>query len=291
MPYTLKTLLAVLATGLIPAASASDAMPAAQQTALVQKYCGVCHSDAHVNGGLSLEHFDAARPDPGVAAMLVSKLTNGLSPKQVIALQHDPSRAALIANKMQVGAMGAAGLPVLDRSTQDALVSALSADAAGYSEWTVSMQAPILTASIVREVPSPKNVGDTDLYRLTLTCHADAHEAQMVLAWAPGASPKGQTVSAAIDGKPPFTFRVDGSEKMFKGTFGTMGTGATILSATSLPEQTLTIMNLFPDEMVVFPFGDLAHTARQELSACFTSSSSKLRPESPPASEPAAGLP
>jgi len=291
MPHMLKTLLAVLAAGLLPAAAAGDAMPAAQQTALVQKYCGVCHSDAHENGGLSLEHFDAERPDPGVAAMLVSKLTNGLSPKQVIALQHDPSGAALIAGKMQVGAMGAAGLPVPDRPTQNALVSALSVDAAGYNEWTVRLQAPILTASIVREVPSPKNAGDTDLYRLTVACHADTHEAQMVLAWAPGASPKGQTVSAAIDGNSPSTFQVDGSEKMFKGTFGTMGTGATILSAATLPERTLTITNLFPDETVVFPFSDLAQTARQELSACFTSPSSKLRPESPRVSGPAAGLP
>jgi hypothetical protein len=223
--------------------------------------------------------------------MLVSKLTNGLSPKQVIASQYDPNGAAMIATKMMVGAMGAAGLQVPDRATQDALVSALSAGAAGYTAWTVKMQAPILTASIVREVPSPKNLGDTDLYRLTLTCHADTHESQMVLAWPPGASPKGQTVSVAIDGKSPFTFQADGSEKMFKGTLGTMGTGAAILFAASLPAQSLTITNLFPDETVVFPFRDLAPAAHQELSACFTSPSSKLRPESPRASGPAAGLP
>ena len=138
MPHKLKNLLAVLAASLIPAAAAGDAMPASQQTALVQKYCAVCHSDAHRNGGLSLEHFDAAYPDPGVAAMLVSKLTNGLSPKQVTASRHDPNGSATIAAKMKVGAMGAAGLPVPDRATQDALVSALAADAAGYSEWTVT---------------------------------------------------------------------------------------------------------------------------------------------------------
>ena len=99
MPRILKTLLALLFSGLIPAAAAGDSMPAAQQNALVQKYCAVCHNDAHVNGGLSLEHFDAAQPDPGVAAMLVSKLTNGLSPKQVIALQGDPRGADVIASK------------------------------------------------------------------------------------------------------------------------------------------------------------------------------------------------
>lgn len=291
MPRFLKTMLAILSASLIPAAVAGNAMPAAQQTALVHKYCGVCHSDAHMNGALSLDHFDAASPDPGIAAMLVSKLTNGLSPQQVAELERDASGAALIANKMKVGAMGAAGLPVPDRATQDALVNALSADAAGYGQWTVSLQRPILTASIVRETPSPKNAGDTDLYRLALSCQTDTLEAQMVLTWAPAASPKGQIVSVAIDGQAPFTFQADDGEKMFKGTLGTMGTGATILSVTSLPGQSLTIANLFPDETVVFPFGELGKSARQELSACFTSSSSKRHPESPRASGSGAGLP
>ncbi len=290
MRRTLKTLLAMLFAGLIPAATASDAMSAAQQTGLVTKYCAVCHTDAHMNGGLSLEHFDAAHPDPGVAAMLVSKITNGLSPKQVAAMEHNPSGAATIATKMKVGAMAAAGLPVPDRATQDALVSALTADAAGYSQWSVSLQAPLLTASIVRELPSPKSAGDTDLYRLAVTCNADTHEAKMVLAWAPAASPKGQTTSATVDGQPPFTFQVDGSEKMFPGTLGTMGTGATILSAAQLPARTLTITNLFPDETVVFSFSDLTAAARQQLSACFPSASSKPRPESALVSGPAASL-
>lgn len=125
MPRILNALLALLFSGLIPAAAAGDRMPAAQQNALVQKYCAICHNDAHVNGGLSLEHFDAAQPDPGVAAMLVSKLTNGLSPKRVIALEGDPRGADVIASKMQAGAMGAAGLPVPDRATQGAQVRAL----------------------------------------------------------------------------------------------------------------------------------------------------------------------
>jgi hypothetical protein len=65
-------------------------MPVEQQNALLQKYCTVCHKDAHMNGGLSLEHFDAAHPDPGVAAMLASKL--------------------------KAKAMGAAGIPLPDRT-------------------------------------------------------------------------------------------------------------------------------------------------------------------------------
>ena len=97
-----------------PLAVASDLMPVAQQNALVQKYCAVCHTDSARNGGLTLEHFDAAGVDPSLAAMLVSKLRNG--------------------------ALGASGLPVPDKATGGALLLALTAEAAGAHEWTVTAQ-------------------------------------------------------------------------------------------------------------------------------------------------------
>src|SRR5580692_11718733 len=53
------------------------AMPAAQQNALIQKYCAVCHTDASMNGGISLQHFDAAHAVPGEAAMMAGKLKGG----------------------------------------------------------------------------------------------------------------------------------------------------------------------------------------------------------------------
>src|SRR6202451_3025231 len=64
---------------------AADLIGAAQETAVVQKYCGSCHSDALMYGGLSVQHFDAAQPDPTLTAMLVSKITNGHPPKDVSA--------------------------------------------------------------------------------------------------------------------------------------------------------------------------------------------------------------
>lgn len=70
-----------LITGLLAAAlspvSSAEPLPAATQNALVQKHCAVCHSDAASNGGLSLQHYDAAQPNPPLAAMLLSKLRNG----------------------------------------------------------------------------------------------------------------------------------------------------------------------------------------------------------------------
>src|SRR5580658_249548 len=110
---------------------AAELMGAAQENAVVQKYCGGCHSDALMYGGLSVQHFDAAHPEPAVAAMLVSKLTGGHSPEEVTAA--DSSEAIL--GFMKTGAMGAAGFGVPDEPTQLAFVKALTAEAAGAEQW------------------------------------------------------------------------------------------------------------------------------------------------------------
>src|SRR5262245_8182409 len=123
---------------------AAAQMDVAQTNALVQKYCAVCHRDAHPNGGLSLEHFDAANVDPSLAAMMVSKLKSG--------------------------AIGAAGIQKPDKATQDAFFDALNSKTTGATEWILTRsqdpatRAPLLTASILREASS------TELYRLKLTC-------------------------------------------------------------------------------------------------------------------------
>jgi len=81
------------------------AMPAAEQNALVAKYCIVCHTDAAMNGGLSLQRYDASMPDPALAAMILSKLNNG--------------------------AMGAAGNGVPDEVAQKAWLDSTREQAAG----------------------------------------------------------------------------------------------------------------------------------------------------------------
>ena len=222
-------------------------MPTAQQTALVHKYCAVCHTDAAKNGGLSLQHYDAARPDPALAAMLLSKLRNG--------------------------AMGAAGLGIPDKPTQEAWVAATAAQAAGAASWTVMhgdstvVKGSVVTASMVREVAPRKPAADAPVYRLTVTCDGASRQGEMQLSWSPDPQTnRGFLVSA--DDKHTISHTLTGQERMGNGTTGTSGRASATLRA-PLPATSLTVTDLFPGETVVFPFDALTQSTRRDLMACY----------------------
>ena len=232
----------LLAIASAPAA-ASGTLPAAEQTALVQKYCAVCHTDAHPNGGLSLQHFDAARPEPQVAAMIASKLRNG--------------------------AMDAAGIKPPDKTVQDALLNAMTAGSVGSARWLVKRSTPQrLSASVVRQVSSGR-AGDPDLYRLTVTCDLTTRTGELQLAWSPAVPKPHREIFAAADNAASQRYTVEGSEKMGNGAGGDSGPGAMVLDATSLPARALTVSNVFQAQTVVFPFDSLDPSARRSLAACF----------------------
>src|SRR4051794_2895942 len=157
--------LAAIAAGCLASlAPAAEIMAPAQQNALIQKYCAVCHTDAVKNGGLSLEHFDAAQAPPSLKAMLLSKLTGGVLLQTVREARSNASSAALVDRKVRSGAMGAAGIPVPDKATIDGLIRAFAVESAGATNWTVEPSkeaagASTLTASILQEIPSTRNPG------------------------------------------------------------------------------------------------------------------------------------
>jgi hypothetical protein len=280
--YRVLVLVAVMAGWLVNSAPAAELMPA-QQNALVQKYCAVCHTDAANNGGLSLEHFDAAQASPSLIAMLLSKLTGGVSLKMVREVRTNASAAALVDRKMGSGAMGAAGIPIPDKATIDALIHAFAVQSAGATEWTVerskdgTANAPGLTVSILREMPSAMNAGGAEVYRLIASCNQATQQGFVQLAWSP--VPGKGTLAASVDGKAAVEYQVDGSEKMGNGSGVLLhGRAALVLAETKLggsrarlpfPAQSLTISHLFPGETVTFPFANLPEAARREFNACF----------------------
>ena len=266
-------------------------MPTAQQNALVQKYCAVCHTDAVRNGGLSLEHFDASVAAPSLKAILLSKLTGGVRLDMVRVASVDPSAAALVDKNMGAGAVGAAGIPKPNKAIIDAWIQAFAVGSVGATEWSVERtidheaKAPVLTASILREMPSAKRNGDAEVYRLIASCNTATQEGRVQLAWAPAA--QSGALTASMDGRAAVRYPVEGSEKMGNGSGYILHGAAALMLAENkggvpgtgfaLPGESLTISDLFPQETVVFPFANLPKQARHELEACFPKASSSKR--------------
>jgi hypothetical protein len=282
-------LLAAMAVCLIIPVPAAELMSPAQQNALVQKYCAVCHTDAAKNGGLSLEHFDAAQAPPSLMAMLLSKLTGGVLLETASEAPSNASAAALLDQKARSGAMGAAGIPIPDNATVDALIQAFAVESAGSMNWSVERPknagggGPMLTVSIVREMPSTKNAGEAEVYRLIASCNPATREGYIQLAWSP--APQNGTLAASADGKVAVRYPVKGNNKMGNGTGESSGLAALMLAEArrgvprtglSFPTESLTISDLFPGETVTFPFATLVEDARQELTACFPGASNSL---------------
>ncbi|MEZ5354657.1 MAG: hypothetical protein R2762_18645 [Bryobacteraceae bacterium] len=260
----------------------AEPMPAAQQNALVRKYCAVCHTDRANNGGLSLEHFDAGSAAPSLAAMMLSKLTGGVPLETVRAISRDAGAAQFVRERVRSGAMNAAGIPQPDEATMDSLIRAFAAQSAGAAEWWVDRRGDgrrdaKVTASILREAPANENRA-AEAYRLIVGCNAATGAGYLQLAWSPVA--RNGSVTVSVDGKAAKEYRVEGSETMGNGSGKVLeGLAALMLEETGrggrglgFPSESLLIRDLFPGESVTFPFAPLPAEAKRALRACFPGS-------------------
>ena len=130
----------------------------------------------------------------------------------VNAAAHDATALATLEKGMKTGAINASGNGVPDKATVDGLAAAFTKQPDGASNWSVerakdhATSADIVTASIVRELPSAAASGRTPgteaaMYRLVLTCNTGSRTGTMQLAWSPEA--RRGTLAVALDGSRP----------------------------------------------------------------------------------------
>jgi hypothetical protein len=242
-------------------------MPIDQQNALVKKYCTVCHTDAARNGGLSLERFDAAQVAPSLAAIMLSKLTSGVTIETAQQAASNTKAAAFVSQQRKAGAMNAAGVPQPGNATIDALIQAFAMQSKGATDWNVERtSASELTVSTLREIP--RNANEAEVYRFIANCNAATRQGEMQLTWSPVA--QSGSLNVSVDREPATKFVVKGSEKMGNGSGVELhGLASVKLTGLPIPGDSLTIADLFPGDTVTFSFANLSGEARRDLNACF----------------------
>ena len=151
--------------------SAQTVMPVEQQNALVQKHCAVCHNDTTNNGGLTLQHFNAAAVAPSLAAMMLSKLTSGLPLDTVTRASSDPTEGLGIEASARWRDW-AAGIAPPDQAITFMLATTLAAQAKNATNGAQARRrvpgapASIASASVLREVRRRPDMAES--YRLVL---------------------------------------------------------------------------------------------------------------------------
>ncbi|MGE0392222.1 MAG: hypothetical protein AB7I25_00460 [Vicinamibacterales bacterium] len=254
----------------VAAAASAEPLPVAQQNAVVEKHCAVCHTDRTPNGGLSLQGFDAASVTPGLAAMMLSKLTSGLPLAAIAKAATDETARGHLTKRIYGGAIMAAGIAPPEPGVSLALTAALAERAAGATSWHLSQVGGATTAprhttvSIVREVPREADVVES--YRLLLTCDGATGRGQMQVAWSPVATTG--VLATVVDGTPHGRHAVEGREAMGNGSGTGKGLAAVSLPSLALPMRSFLVRDLFPGEQVDFPFADLPPAARRALEPC-----------------------
>src|SRR5262249_11845319 len=155
-------------------------------------------------------HFDAASVPPSVAAMMLSKITSGLSLDVLNTASSHPETQALLEKNIRGGAMVAAGIPQPPLPVTLALVAALTQRAADARQWLLSKSDDgVVSASILREQKLSDTI--TEMFRLTLACNTSAGSPAMQLDWAP--VPKVGELTVKVDQRASVAYQIQGIEK------------------------------------------------------------------------------
>lgn len=252
----------------------------AEQNEMMRNFCVMCHLDSSMNGGLSLEHFDAATVSPPLAAMLANKFTTGVPLNEIL----QPTKDASVLSKLEAGkragapsVMGVAGLPLPSDDEINGFIMAMAEKAEGFEQWHIKQEGDLITADVIRLTPVPQEAGRRDInYRLKVTCNIDSNEGEILLSWSP--MPRKGELKAIVDGNLQFEYVLDHEEPMANGDPGASAPSSVVLAGAAkiekhselpLPMNTLEFSGLFPLDPVEFSFSDLRELNSTQLFTCF----------------------
>lgn len=253
-----------------------------EQNAMIENYCVICHLDTAMNGGLSLEHFDAATVSPPLATILVSKFTTGVPLEDILKPELDTQIVEEIELGKRFGApsvMDIAGLPLPTDGEINGFIMAMAQRTNDAERWHIIEDGEKISADIVRVTSFPvrEDQGERDLtYRLVLTCDAASGDGEMLLTWSP--VPANGNLEVIVDSNPPLEFVIDEQEAMANGDSGTSAPSSVVLAGLrqndghpglSMPRSRLQIKGPLPTEQVEFSFDDLWESEPGLLNACF----------------------
>lgn len=254
-----------------------------EQNAMMEKYCIICHLDTAMNGGLSLEHFDAATVSPPLASILVSKFTTGVPLEDIMKSELDSQIVEEIELGKRFGApsvMGIAGLPLPTEGEINGFIMAMAQRTSDPERWHIVEDGEEVRADIVRVTSYPvrEDQGERDVtYRLVLTCDAVSGDGEILLTWSP--VPANGDMEVIVDSDPMVEFVIDEQEPMANGDSGTSAPSSVVLAGMgknddhpdlSVPRKRLRIKGPLPTDEVEFSFDDLWDSDPRLLNACFS---------------------
>lgn len=125
---------------------------------MMENYCVICHLDTAINGGLSLEHFDAATVSPALATILVSKFTTGVPLEDILKPELDSQIVEEIELGKRFGApsvMDIAGLPLPTDGEINGFIMAMAQHTSDDESWHIMEDGEKISADIVRVTSFP----------------------------------------------------------------------------------------------------------------------------------------
>lgn len=236
-----------------------------------------------MNGGLSLEHFDASTVSPALAAVLANKFTTGVPIEELLLPEFNSQLIEKIETGKEYGApsvMSISGLPLPTEGEINGFIMAMAHRSNNVDQWHVTKDGNITIADIARvaRLPESEYVKLRDLiYRLVVSCDASSRTGEILLTWSP--VPMNGKLEVIVDSESAQVFVINEQEPMANGDPGTSAPSSVMLIGRnrlneypelSIPDDMLRIKGPLPTEQIEISFSELWELEPELIEVCFS---------------------